>query len=240
MACDLTDWSTAQAAMLETLNVVAGFFANSARVRNKRISAAYAGLFLESANTPERLYWACTAALVSSQVGRLLSRLNPIRRSLADGNRAVFEEVWPALRFAFTHRGCPTAVQCMSLPPELVANSGIRKACQLILQGKTEKAAKEIAIHEQMRTLQMEVFAQRTFGRWVRWYPLPITLTFEGRSGTDTWRFDGTNHDFLNASKRTAFAISFVVDIIGKLQADVGEYDALLRNLVKDGAATQN
>ena len=153
--------------------------------RNRKISAAYADLYLKN---PE-LKWAGAAAFASKQVGcgmrqggtRLLHGLAEldrffglpadwydIRKILGDGNLAVFNDIYPALLFYANNKGCATSDQiqeCLEdAPSNLDISEDLIMAFEDIESGKYDQAALKMLREEQEGPVQSVVF-DRT---WMR------------------------------------------------------------------------
>lgn len=153
--------------------------------RNKKISAAYAGMYLRN---PE-LEWSGAAAFASKQVGcgmvsakeasqhppaalvgwipglpsteQQKSMAKTMLNGLGKGNQAVFEEMYPAMRFYEDHgveklQACADSRQ-PPLPPSIV--DGFKAAAR----GETSKGAVMMLENEQKITLQKAVYDEQEF-----------------------------------------------------------------------------
>jgi hypothetical protein len=149
---------------------------NNVLRRNRGITAAYALTFLMD----ESLKWPGVAAFASRQVGHTMRQaaLRPGRRYLAEGNRAVFMNIYPALRF-YLQYSCQMGATVIKLLTDT------REVEDAIINALREMsppapapgapaaadpwlAAWMILKHEQENTLQRAIFDRKEF-RWLVW-----------------------------------------------------------------------
>lgn len=142
--------------------------------RNREITRAYAELFQNHQN----LRWLGVAAFASKQVGCAMKKaksyfdsfwdsLTPVRRlkgiagrimygALADGNRAVFKDVYPVFRFFIEHDAA-TLRRCKNERRPAV-DADVVNAFEKIEQGHPLVGADKILRYEQLTILQKEVY----------------------------------------------------------------------------------
>lgn len=136
------------------------------RNRNRAITARYARLYLGSTT----LKWPGIAAFASKQVGCAMQQANwPLlswmaRSPLASGNREVFKDIYPALRFT-TETSANEFLNCFDHLTENRPDHRLLTAFQLIRDGDARQAALEILRHEQHVVLPEAAFNRNRF-RW--------------------------------------------------------------------------
>jgi hypothetical protein len=165
--------------------------------RNRRISAAYADVYLGNA----RMKWAGIAAFASKQAGCAMHQAFGLPRwHLAKGNVAVFRDIYPAIRLYADFADSNRAGVLAALKTGNHAEDPIHDALAPIPPGSNPDsedcwtAGVKLAKHEQETTLQREVYDSWIFKTMLRIGRLPpvshffpIFLSF----GTSCGRLDG-------------------------------------------------
>jgi hypothetical protein len=146
--------------------------------RNRAINEAYVEVFFTTfAKFPiPTMRWAGAAAFASKQVGCVLRGLLTSlgRRPFARGNRAVFEDIYPSIKFYtdFYHPALHdlflAVLRRQSVAPRIIramqSLSPTSAPLGLTPEGRERLAARRILQHEQFKNVQTIVFDNR----WLR------------------------------------------------------------------------
>lgn len=213
------------------------------RARNRRISALYSDMNLRH---PE-LKWAGAAAFASKQVGCGMDELKsiPVKGVLEDGNGAVFNELYPMLRFYDKTQGVLTPAQVQAcllhkppppLPDELVRGLGE------VMNGELNEGADTLLQYEQRVTLQKSVYNDLRFkaALWVNSATgnrfSPINVAFSSACGsTDPARnvsFDSADGQLYNFKDRMPYAKRVAHRFI-ELSENPATGDSILKELAQ-------
>ena len=144
--------------------------------RNQAVNAAYAQLYLNN----KELRWSGVVAFASKQVGcgmrdaqALMNDYVPdldmpdaVYSALVKGNRVIFKQTYPALRF-YSEYGLEGLRQCAKAhkPP---IDKKFLKGFDSVAQGKLEEGAEGMLRYEQLDLLPKEVYKDEDFVRAVR------------------------------------------------------------------------
>jgi hypothetical protein len=144
--------------------------------RNQAVNAAYAQLYLNH----KELRWSGVVAFASKQVGcgmrdalALMNDYVPdlempdaVYNALVKGNKAIFKQTYPALRF-YSEYGLEGLHQCAQAhePP---VNKKFLEGFDLVAQGKLKEGAEQMLKYEQLDLLLEEVYKDEEFVRAVR------------------------------------------------------------------------
>lgn len=162
------------------------------RQRNKKISASYAELYMAA---PE-LKWAGTAAFASKQVGCAMgtaagwSWLNETPLTiLGAGNLAVYDELYPPLRFYQQNKGVldnEQILKCMTEKPGAPVDPQILSGLEQIMKGDPIGGSLAMLKHEQEDTLQKAVYDKA----WIMRRAIDVGDYFGGWLGSMQLVFD--------------------------------------------------
>ena len=130
--------------------------------RNQAITASYAKMNLGS---PE-LQWAGVAAFASKQVGCSMTSAFPIGRAArpvaGPGNLAVYDELYPPLRFYQLGKAQGMTndqiMSCLESKPGPTLNEAITTGIKQMMNGDPAQGANTMLYHEQHDTLQHSVY----------------------------------------------------------------------------------
>lgn len=145
--------------------------------RNRRISAAYAELFLrdaESGGPSTNLLFVGGAAFGSKQVGcGMVNQWTnmPAVERLAAGNAAIYESFYPASRFYvenINRMSKEQLIRCLEqkYPPENGEQSPIVKGINQIMEGKNMEGVLTIVDHEQGEVLKKAMYGLENAAIW--------------------------------------------------------------------------
>ncbi|NJO14967.1 MAG: DUF2515 family protein [Thioploca sp.] len=144
--------------------------------RNQAFNAAYAQLYLDH----KELRWSGVVAFASKQVGcgmqdaqALMNDYVPdldmpdaVYRALVKGNKAIFKQTYPALRF-YGEYGLEGLRQCAKAHKPPVKKEFL-ESFDLVAQGKLGEGAEEMLKYEQLDLLPKEVYKDEEFVKAVR------------------------------------------------------------------------
>ena len=189
------------------------------QVRNRAISSSYARLY--ESNTD--LKWAGAAAFASKQVGCGMNNfgagISGAKSTLGAGNLAVYDELYPPLRFYQQNKGTMSNEQimaCMDQKPGEPLDPSVKQGLRETMDGHPEQGATTMLKHEQQDTLQQAVYDSTLFNRTVdldkmtgyRLAPMQYVVS-SGCTSTDANRivdFSKYKGDLYNFSDRWPFA----------------------------------
>ena len=174
MTCPVTDctmvWQSIDDQVEELLKI------EDPIVRNQAFNAAYAQLYLEE----PALQWSGVVAFASKQVGcgmrdakALMNDGIPdlempdvVYRTLAEGNKLIFKETYPVLKFYHEH-GMEKLRQCIKDRQPFVEEEFLR-GFEAVAKGELETGARQMLKYEQIDILQDSVYLEKDFVNAVR------------------------------------------------------------------------
>lgn len=214
------------------------------RARNRKISALYGDTYLRN---PE-MKWAGAAAFASKQVGCGMDQVIalPVRDVLAEGNGAVFEELYPALRFYDRTKGTLTPEEVKACLAHVKGNdqkplpAAIQQGLSQVMEGHANEGALTLLTHEQEVTLQRSVYDSWRFktaldvNRMTGNAISPIDLAFSAKCTTAdpsrSVQFSSSDGRLQNFKDRMPYAKK-VADRFIELSEDAGSREQMLQEL---------
>ncbi len=159
------DCTSSWAALDQQAKQTCDSFGTDIRARNKKISSDYAKMYLQD----KRLEWAGMAGYASKQVGCGMDACDntplagTMKDALGQGNRAVYEEIYPVHQFYEKHdldklRECASKRSPNGVPPSVV------RGFEKIDAGDSKTGSLLILQHEQHDVLQPLVFDRSDIG----------------------------------------------------------------------------